>query len=185
MIKPSVSGILDGTRRMTLMIEDLVDTARLDGGYLSLEKQPVGLNPFLTNLIEHSGKIIDVDRLILDLADDLPAVAADANRLERIFMNLLTNACKYSPSDKPVRVRARARDGSVQVSVSDHGQGIAAEDRPFIFERFYRVKGENRNDRVGLGLYITRMLVEAHGGRIEVDSEPGRGSTFSFTLPAC
>nr|NIQ98436.1 hypothetical protein [Desulfuromonadales bacterium]NIS44303.1 hypothetical protein [Desulfuromonadales bacterium] len=182
MVKPSIAGILDGTRRMTLMIEDLVDTARLDGGHLALEREAIRLSDFLGEILEHSDKIIDLDRLTVDVAEDLPTVFADANRLERIFMNLLTNACKYSPPDSPVRITARTETDCVRIAVIDKGRGIDEGDLPHIFDRFYRVKGENRKDRVGLGLYIARMLVEAHGGRIGAESVPGRGSTFFFTL---
>ncbi|NIQ94192.1 MAG: PAS domain-containing sensor histidine kinase, partial [Desulfuromonadales bacterium] len=182
-VKPCITGILDGSRRMTLMIEDLVDTARLDGGHLPLEREPVRLSDFLGRVLEHSEKIINVDRLTVDVSEDLPFVSADANRLERIFMNLLTNACKYSPPNSPVRITARTEADCVRIAVIDQGRGIAEDDLPHIFDRFYRVKGESRKDRVGLGLYITRMLVEAHGGRIDVESAPGSGSTFSFTLP--
>jgi signal transduction histidine kinase len=103
--------------------------------------------------------------------------------LERILLNLLSNAMKYSPPESPIRLQARRTDGEVLVSVVDQGIGIAPEDQPRLFERFCRPKGVRRADSVGLGLYITRMLVEAHGGRIRVESELGKGSTPSFTLP--
>lgn len=185
LIQTSIEGILEGTRRMTLLIEDLVDTARLDGGRLSLELLAVDPAAFLEELVRSAGTIIGVDRLTIDLVDGLPRVLADPNRLARIFMNLLTNACKYSPPASPIRLEGRVEGNGVRFSVIDQGQGIASEDLSHIFERFYQVKGGGRKDRVGLGLYITRMLVEAHHGRISVESEPGRGSTFSFTLPIC
>jgi signal transduction histidine kinase len=90
---------------------------------------------------------------------------------------------KYSPPESPVTLVASCTGGEVLISVTDQGAGIAAADQPRLFDRFYRPQGIRRADSVGLGLYITRMLVEAQGGRIRVESEPGKGSTFSFSLP--
>jgi signal transduction histidine kinase len=99
------------------------------------------------------------------------------------MLNLLTNAEKYSPPESPVEVRAIREGEQVAISVADRGQGIAHEDLPHIFERFYRPTAGRKAEGVGLGLYITKGLVEAHGGRIAVVSEPGEGATFTFTLP--
>ncbi|MDA8216407.1 MAG: ATP-binding protein, partial [Dehalococcoidales bacterium] len=106
---------------------------------------------------------------------------ADANRLERVLTNLLSNALKYS--EDTIRVTVGADADELTVAVADKGRGIAKEDLPHLFDRFYRVGQSRRMEGLGLGLYITKMLVEAHGGRIWVDSEVGKGSTFSFTLP--
>jgi len=174
------------------MIEDLVDVTRFESGQLHLELQPVSLPAFLADWLKRMQTALAVERIVIDLPADLPAVLADYNRLERIVTNLLSNALKYS--DGPVRVSAAPRDGLVEVSVSDQGRGIHPDDLPHLFERFYRVKGGWKAEGVGLGLYITKLLVEAHavpsadgktrvGGRIWVDSEPGAGSTFHFTLP--
>ena len=108
---------------------------------------------------------------------------ADADRLDRMLLNLLTNAQKYSDPGTPVQVRALPREHEVVISVTDQGGGITPEDLPHLFSRFYRAKGARRADSIGLGLYITRLLVEAHGGDVRVESEPGKGSTFSFSLP--
>jgi len=98
-------------------------------------------------------------------------------------MNLLTNAQKYSTPETPIRVQARKEGDTIAIHVIDHGQGIHPDDLPQLFDRFYRAKGERRAEGIGLGLYITKLLVEAHGGTIDVVSEVGKGSTFSFTLP--
>ena len=122
-------------------------------------------------------------RLQVVVPEGLPLVPADPDRLERILLNLISNALKYSPPDSPVRLEARAIDGVIEISVIDRGQGIAPEDQPHIFERFYRPRGGRRADSVGLGLFIVHRLVEAHDGSIRVTSVPGAGSRFSFTLP--
>jgi signal transduction histidine kinase len=90
---------------------------------------------------------------------------------------------KYSAPETPVTLEARRNEGEVEIAVIDQGEGIAQKDQPHIFERFYRPGEHRREDSVGLGLYITRKLIEVHGGRIWVESDPGRGSTFFFTLP--
>jgi len=179
----SVNAILRGASRMNVMIQDLVDAARLEGGKLQLNRQLVNLGAYLRELLQRSAAAMEVDRIQLEIPSNLPPVAADYDRLERIMTNLLSNALKYSAPGTPVWVRARQECDDVVVSVTDQGAGIDPRDLPHIFERFYRVKGERKTESVGLGLYITRMLVEAHGGHIRVESEVGKGSTFTFTLP--
>jgi PAS domain S-box-containing protein len=179
----SLKEIQKAIGRMTRMIEDLVDSARLEGGDIPLQRQPCSLAAVLAGIPHSPGSNLMGERLELDVPAGLPAIWADPERLERILLNLISNAFKYSPAESPVTVRARQRDAEVEVAVSDAGPGIAHADQPHIFERFYRPAGLRRSDSVGLGLYITRMLVEAHGGRIWVKSEPGEGSTFLFTLP--
>jgi PAS domain S-box-containing protein len=178
-----VNAILRGAQRMNVMIQDLVDGARLEGGKLQLNCQAVNLHEYLDDLLQRSAAAMDVERIHPEVPPDLPPVFADYDRLERIFTNLLSNALKYSAPGTPVWVRARREGDEVGVSVTDQGNGIAAEDLPHIFERFYRIKGERKAESVGLGLYITQMLVEAHGGQLRVESEVGKGSTFYFTLP--
>ncbi|MEJ2699966.1 MAG: ATP-binding protein, partial [Desulfuromonadales bacterium] len=179
----SVGEINKGIRMITRMIEDLVDTARMEGGQVVLEKQPLQFAHFVRRLLTSCEGIVDSSRLEIRIADDLPLVSADPDRLERILLNLISNALKYSPRETQVQVRAEAQPGEIRVSIIDQGQGIAALDLPHIFERFYRCKGARRADSVGLGLHITKLLVEAHGGKVAVESEEGKGSTFSFTLP--
>jgi len=148
-----------------------------------LALQPVKLPAFIADILERMRTIMEVERILVELPPDLPPVSADYNRLERILLNLLSNALKYSAPGTPVLVRARSTEGMVEVSVADRGVGIAPDDLPYIFERFYRAEEARKTEGVGLGLYITRQLVEAHGGRIRVESRPGVGSTFYFMLP--
>ncbi len=179
----SVDSILVGARRMNSMIQDLVDSARLESGQLILDKEPVALAFFLHDLLERSEVAIDTERVEVQSGPEVPPVLADASRLERIMINLLSNALKYSDPDSRVLVRAERGDGYVTVSVQDHGPGIDLQDLPRIFDRFFRSRGGRKTEGLGLGLYITRMMVEAHGGHIWVESESGTGSTFYFTLP--
>lgn len=179
----SIQTILAGSRRMNAMIQDLVDLVRLEAARLQLRLQPVELRAFLLDILEQSKGAMEVQRVRVEIPETVPAVKADRNRLERIFTNLLSNALKYSPPDTEVLVTAERIDGMVQVLVCDLGPGIAPEDITHLFQRFYRAKGARKAEGLGLGLYISRMLVEAHGGRIWVESELGKGSKFCFTLP--
>ena len=180
----SVETIVTAARRMNAMIQDLVDSARLESGQLRLERQPLDLEAFVADLLGRSREVLETGRVKVDIAKGLPPVSADPNRLERILTNLLSNALKYSPPETDVLLTGQRTDDQVTVSVSDRGAGIPGDDLPHLFDRFYRVRRAKRAEGLGLGLYITRMLVEAHGGRIWVESEVGKGSTFSFTLPA-
>ncbi len=153
------------------------------GKELVLERHSIELIPYLTDLLKRSKSLMDIERIHLEIPPHLPCVDADYSRLERILVNLLTNALKYSPEDRPVIIRAAQQENQVIISVQDFGQGIEAEDIPHLFERFYRAKGARKTEGIGLGLFITRILVEAHGGRVWVESELGEGSVFSFSLP--
>jgi len=181
--RQSAEAIVTGARQMNVMIQDLVDSARLEAGQLQLEKQPVSLEYSVSDLLKRAAGIIDVERVQIELPADLPPVEADIDRLDRILLNLLTNALKYSSSETSVQVKARKINNEVVMSVADRGVGIAPEDLPHIFGRFYRASGARKAEGIGLGLYVTKMMVEAHGGRIWFESTLGKGSTFYFTLP--
>jgi signal transduction histidine kinase len=173
--------ILTAARRMDRMLRDLADSARADGGRLELSVSPVDLRPFVGDLLELSAGVLDATRVENAVPGDLPPVMADPDRLDRILANLVGNALKYSP-DRVV-VRAESNGSTVNVTVSDRGAGIDDADLPRIFERYYRGQ-RHEGEGLGLGLYIVRKLVEAHGGTIWAESRPGEGSTFTFTLPA-
>jgi len=169
---------------MNFMIDDLVDAARLEGGQLKLNPQPLDPADFLPGFLHRNAVALDTARIQLAVEPGTPSLLADPDRLERMLINLLTNALKYSPAGEPVRLSAAPHAEGVCLAVADQGQGIPAEELPDLFSRFFRVKSERKGQGIGLGLYITKLLVEAHGGRIWADSRPGHGSTFSFVLPA-
>ncbi len=183
-LQRSAHAIVTSAHRMNAMILDLVESTRLESGQLRLEKHPTDLLTFLSDLLQRSAQVMAVHRIRLDIPPDLPQVDADPNRLERILTNLLSNALKYSDPETEVLVQAQQTDKWVTISVVDRGVGISSHDLPHLFERFYRAKGARKTEGLGMGLYISRMLVEAHGGRIWAESTPGRGSRFTFTLPA-
>jgi signal transduction histidine kinase len=124
-------------------------------------------------------------RLQLDFPGNFPPVLADEERLQAVFSNLISNAIKYSPDGGTIRVGGRAHRDNVELFVSDEGRGIPQDKQSRLFEPFYRVDSSlgRRTQGVGLGLFLVKAIVEGHGGRIWVESTPGRGSTFRFTLP--
>jgi signal transduction histidine kinase len=180
--------MLAQTERLGRLVDQLLELSRLESGDVPMVRERVALPPLVARVlseIEVMRARRDVE-LTEDLPKDLPAVYADAERVHQVLFNLLDNAVRFTPSGGRVTVRASRRNGSVDVTVADTGPGIAAEHLSRVFERFYRIDpGRSRNEGgTGIGLAIARSVVEAHGGRIWAESEPGKGSVFTFELPA-
>ncbi|MDA8217687.1 MAG: GAF domain-containing sensor histidine kinase [Dehalococcoidales bacterium] len=176
--------ILKSSKRMTYMIRDMVESARLEIGSLSLQKEVVDLSSLCGNIGGQMLPEADRQRVCVDCSARVPVVLADRGLIERAIVNLVVNALKYSPPETRVTLSACAIDGEVSVSVADAGSGIPREDLPYLFERFHRAKtGKKTDEGLGLGLYVARLIAEAHGGRISVQSECGKGSTFTLALP--
>ncbi|HZB97350.1 MAG TPA: ATP-binding protein, partial [Candidatus Sulfotelmatobacter sp.] len=174
------------TRAMAMLVEDLLELSRLESGTLSLMLEPVGVRAMLENVVSRLApaaqeKSVDLGH---DVQDGEAQVVADPKRIEQVLMNLVHNAVKFTPAGGHVMVRATRQGRGVQIEVADTGVGMDAGEASRIFERFYKVdKGRNRADGAGLGLAIVRHLLELHGSRLQVVSEVGRGSRFSFALP--
>lgn len=173
--------------RLKMLVDDLLDISRIESGRLQLDLRPVPLEAAVEAAVTSLKARIDEKQqhLEIDLPDFLPPVQADQDRLVQILMNLVSNAHKYTPAGGSIRIRARPEGEEIHVEVSDTGIGIPAEALPRIFERFFRVDDPRVHETpgTGLGLSIVKALVEMHGGRIWVESELGRGSTFHFTIP--
>jgi signal transduction histidine kinase len=180
-----VEAILRCASRMDTMIDDLLDSARDESRQLRLQLEPVDVGVHLTELLERSASVLEGERvrLVLDGTGSLVA-RADADRLDRIVLNLLTNALKYSPAESPVELGVASGGAWVTIRVADHGPGIPSAELPHLFDRFFRGQRTAARGGLGIGLYSVRLLVEAHGGTVRV--EPGRkdGTTFLVALPA-
>jgi signal transduction histidine kinase len=179
-----VDHIKRSAERMSRLIGDLLDAGAIQAGRLSVERRPLPLAPLVDSAVDAirplaAAKLL---RLTNELAADLPAVSADPVRLQQVLSNLLENAVKFTPAHGKITVRAQSLGEEVMLSVTDTGLGIPREDIPVVFNRFWQSRPTARVG-TGLGLSITKGIVEAHGGRIWVESSVGKGSTFFVTLP--
>jgi len=173
--------------RLARLTDDLLKLARIEAGKLEVQFSPVGLTELIegcaeTTLLKASRKQITLE---IENPPGLPAVWGDASLLREVLQNLLDNAIQYTPEGGQIRVRAVAAAREAVISVSDTGIGIPLADQERIFERFYRVDAARSREAggTGLGLSIAKHIVEAHGGRLWVESTVGRGSSFSFSIP--
>jgi len=176
------------SKRLDLLVEDLLTLAQLESADPNLQFRNVDLSRFFGEVVHDWEKKLAIKQLnlIVDLPPDLPAIHADRARLQEALYNLLDNAVKYSREHGQIRLNARRRDGQIELSVSDNGIGIGREDLPRIFERFYRADKARSPDKVrgtGLGLAIVKHIAQLHGGRVEAESEMGRGTTIRIMLP--
>ncbi len=176
--------IVKSCERMSEMLQELADSAMLEAGRLHFAPQPVDVAAFAAELLERLRGGLDVDRVRFAAEPGLPPAIANPKWLERILVNLVSNALKYSPAQTEVEVRTVAVEAGVELRVVDHGVGITPEDQVHLFERWFRSKGTRRPEGLGLGLYITRLLVEAQHGRIRVETALGQGSTFRVWFPS-
>lgn len=171
-------------QRITNLVDELLDDARLQAGTFQVHPEPVDPLAHMRAVACSLGPQLKARNLRLDL--DLPgscqSVMADPRRLDQVLLNLLSNAIRHSPPRGVIDVGLANRDDGIRIEVRDHGPGISLEDRKLLFQR-YRQIGPAASGGTGLGLAIARAIVEAHGGRIGVDSNPGRGATFWFWLP--
>ncbi len=175
--------ILASAARMQRLVEDLVDAARLDTGRVQLRLEPVELGRFLPAWRERVAGALAVDRVLITAPGSVPVVVADPARLDQILANLVSNALKYSVAGSSVEVELSVARETLRLRVRDRGPGIAPHDLPRVFDRYWRGRSAGHAEGLGLGLFITRKLVEAHGWRIEVASEVGRGSVFTIVVP--
>jgi signal transduction histidine kinase len=170
------------------MVNDLLDIARIEAGKTIMKIEDQDLRHIIANVadliaIQCKNKNID---LVTDVGEDIPLVLADRSQLERVFINLLGNAVKFTPQNGKITIQARLKEKTVEVDISDNGIGIPEESLTKLFQEFYRVDNAVNQEvkGTGLGLSLVKHIVEAHRGKIWVESFPNKGSTFSFTLPA-
>jgi signal transduction histidine kinase len=184
----TVEIILDNTRHLVRLLNDLLDLARSDAGRLTIKPAPTGVAPLVEDAVRTMRSQTEASNQALhsEIEGDLPQLSVDRDRIRQVLVNLLTNAHEYSPEGATIAVAAARRDGAVEIAVSDNGPGMAEDQLEHIFERFTRGDAglTQHVGGTGLGLAISKSLVELHGGTIGADSTPGRGSTFRVLLPA-
>jgi signal transduction histidine kinase len=167
---------------MRRLVDDLLDAVRIGSGRFVTVPQPGDLVEVVLQAVEEQRAVDDAHRFVVDLPEELPG-SWDIDRLRQVIANLLSNARKYSPSGTEVRVRLQSTNGRVVMTVTDQGVGIAPEQIDQLFQPFARLDQKRAATGTGLGLYITKGIVEAHGGRIWVESTVGQGSTFFIEVP--
>jgi signal transduction histidine kinase len=180
----------DQAARLNRMMADLLDVARIQNNHLDLHIVTVDLVELVRRSIQEVRLGWPGRGLILEAPEAEVTIQADADRIGQVVTNYLSNALKYSAPKTPVAVSVRATEGAACIQVSDQGPGLSAEQQQGIWERYRRVEGVTVQDDgrgaaggLGLGLYISRMIITQHGGEVGVESVPGQGSTFWFTLP--
>ena len=173
------------SERLIRLVRGVLDVSRIDAGRLHLDRTEVDIFAIVRRVVSSLQATTEFHWVELPPTDELPPVWGDEDRIEEVFFNLLDNAIKFSPSGGPITIRMEAGDGQIAVSLADPGVGIPPAKLDRIFQKFHRLDSDDSRETYGhgLGLYITKGLVEAHGGKIWVESVEGEGSTFSFTLP--
>jgi PAS domain S-box-containing protein len=172
--------------RLNNLINDILDTSRLQVGALKLEMGDVQLDKLAESVVAKFQTQTNRHELTTKFPKHFPVVTGDVDRLAQVLNNLVGNAIKYSPRGGQICIGGHVGENEVVLSVSDEGIGISEADQEHIFDRFYRVDSAltRRTQGTGLGLYLTKAIIQAHGGRIWIDSDHGKGTTFRFTLPA-
>ena len=183
-VKDSLAVIEEEADRLTGLIENLLDASRLQAGGLSISLSDVAINVVADRIANRFQTQSSIHNIVVDFPENFPIVMGDETRLEQVLSNLISNGIKYSPQGGEIRVSGQVRPAQVIVCVSDDGPGVAPEDIPHIFDRFYRSSNAKRTTKgAGLGLYLARAVVEAHGGRIWADPRPGNGARICFSIP--
>ena len=171
--------------RLTQLVAELTELSRIETGKAELKIEPVNLNQLVEEVIAQLSPQAERQKLSIskELAADLPSVPADKDRVRQVIANLVHNAIKFTRPGGRITITTRTLEESVTVDIADTGIGIPKEDLPHVFERFYKGDKARAGEGTGMGLAIAKHVVEAHGGNIWVQSEEGKGSTFSFSLP--
>lgn len=179
--------IVLSTNRLVDLVNDLLDVTRIEAGRVEIQRRPIGVGDVVDEVVQLMRPRFDdkQQKLEIDSPDDVPAVLGDAGRMRQILTNLLTNAHLYTPEGGRVRIRVTPEPACVAIAVADTGSGMTPQQLDHIFDRFYRgqMDGGEKQPGTGLGLSIVRSLVDLHAGSVEVESEPGAGTTFTVRIP--
>ena len=182
-VNESLAVIEDEADRLTELIENLLDASRLQAGAFELKKSEMSFYHLAKRLAERFEVQTNNHLIEITIDEDFPTIMADEERIEQVLSNLISNSIKYASSGK-IHIDGTSRANEVIICVSDEGPGIEPGDMPYIFERFYRAPEMSRNTKgSGLGLYLSRAIIEAHNGRMWVDSNYQKGARICFSIP--
>ena len=182
LIQEKLKRISSEANRMALMVTQILDATRIEEGRMILELAPCDLDSLVREIVETYFSVLNKNnnRLAIRIPIELPKVEADSTRLQRVFVNLISNALKHTHNGT-ILIKAEEDEECVKVTVKDTGSGISEDELPHIWERYY--KGKHSETGTGLGLFICKFIIESHGGKIWAESEVGKGTSFTFTLP--
>ncbi|OGO41533.1 MAG: hypothetical protein A2137_06185 [Chloroflexi bacterium RBG_16_58_8] len=181
-----IQTIIQNSSTLEKRLAELLDTVKTGSGKIQLQVEPVDMKSLILGTCMQVGPLAQGkgQQLTTDLPASLPLVHGDGPRLEQVMLNLMTNAIKFTPEGGRISVKVREQDSGLVVAVQDNGIGIAREEQGRLFKPYSRLSADRqRHPGLGLGLALSKQVVELHGGRIWVESEPGKGSTFSFSIP--
>ena len=183
-VQDSLEVIEEEADHLAELIENLLDASRLEAGALAINATDLSLGALARRLAERFSTQTDAHRFVIEFPEDFPVILADEQRIGQVVLNLISNAVKYSPEGGEIHITGETHPENVVVCVKDEGPGIAPNDIPHIFDRFYRADSAQKTTKgAGLGLYLTRAILEAHKGNIWADSDPGTGARICFSLP--
>ena len=177
--------IKENAGRILALVGDFVEVRKIEAGKLVLNLEKFGINEYLKNIADQQAGFSQTKNIAVayEPIDGDVQISADKEYFRRALINLVDNAIKYTPDDGKVAVRARLGEGALLIEISDTGSGIPEDELPFVFDKYRRVRGQGKAEGSGLGLFIVKAVVEAHGGQIEAESTEGEGSTFRISLP--
>lgn len=178
----ALPGLENASRRVQRLVNDLIDLARINAGQLPIQPASLDLGELIREVATQQQATTDSHRLIINGPEHVPG-EWDPSRVRQLLNNLLSNAIRFAPDGGDIRIEIYLSENEVLVSIADPGIGIASDEFPRLFQPFSRIDPEPTTREYGLGLYLSKAIVEAHQGRIWLESEPGRGSTFSFAIP--
>lgn len=179
----AIDRIHGATARLVTMVGDLLDTSRLEAQRLALRREPTDVPRLVRDIVEATAEGLKGHRVVVNVHGEPPRASVDPARFEQVLANLLSNASKYGEPGTDIVIDVAEQVGAIEISVTNLGAGLGPEEQSRLFTRFYRARPEGAEHGLGLGLYITKGLVVAHGGRIWVESVPGATTTFHFTMP--
>lgn len=183
-IADSLEVIEEESDHLTEMIDNLLDATRLQAGALEISLSDMSMESLVNRIVQRFQTQVNMHTIEVDFPSDFPVVLGDEVRLGQVLSNLISNAIKYSPKGGLIKISGQVKAGQVVICVSDQGPGIDPGDIPFVFDRFYRSDRASKTTKgAGLGLFLSRAVIEAHGGRMWVDPRPGDGARICFSLP--